>query len=258
MIRVFAAVRPDARASRHLAVALAAAGVFPELVDDADGGGFGEGYGAGARGGVPVLRPVAPENWHITLAFYGDIPQGAVPDLTAALRAQMGDLAPGEARLAGAGVFGGRTLWVGARDEPRGLLRSLAQRSAEAGEDAGVGMADEERPRYRAHLTVARLSSRWVAQERNRQRSRRDYERRQRKQRGGDSLRGLGEAEFVHSPLSPGVLDAPSRALSVYEGPTFPVEEVELIASRLGEGPGGGPAYELLETIALPGGGFDW
>jgi 2'-5' RNA ligase len=41
------------------------------------------------------------------------------------------------------------------------------------------------------------------------------------------------------------------RTLEGYAGPSWPVEEVALIASHLGEGAGGRPRYEHLATAAL-------
>ena len=95
--------------------------------------------------------PSAPERWHLTLAFLGDVegperlvgPLGAVCAGTPAL----------SLRLAGSGEFGrGGPVWVGVE----GDLRAL---TALAGELAGVcrrcGVPVERRP-YRPHLTVGR------------------------------------------------------------------------------------------------------
>ncbi len=41
------------------------------------------------------------------------------------------------------------------------------------------------------------------------------------------------------------------RALAVYEGPRWQVDELLLVSSRPGAGRGGGPLYEAVETFPL-------
>ena len=41
------------------------------------------------------------------------------------------------------------------------------------------------------------------------------------------------------------------RVLSAYEGPEWTVDEVELVASHLGEGPRNRPRHEPVATFAL-------
>ncbi|MFI0241553.1 RNA 2',3'-cyclic phosphodiesterase [Streptomyces sp. NPDC016845] len=98
------------------------------------------------------LRWAGRPGWHLTLAFYGDVPETTVPELRerlarAAARTEAFDLA-----LRGGGQFGGRTLWTGVHgrtDE----LRLLADRAEAAGRKAGL---PGEHRRYRPHLTLAR------------------------------------------------------------------------------------------------------
>ena len=233
-MRLFAALRPDARALDHLAGALVGAGV-----GEGPAGGVAGPGGSAGTGGPPPLRVVPPTQQHVTLAFYGEVPAGAVDDLTDALRDEVRALGlgpdAGRATLAGAGVFSGRTLWVGVRDEPAGLVRSLAVAAADAAAVAGVRLPDEDRPRFRAHLTVARRSARGAG--RRRERDRRDRDRRRGPRRDG--------------PPAPDPLDGPAHALAVYVGPSWPVAEVQLVASRLGEGAGGGPLHELVARLPL-------
>ncbi|WP_030453907.1 RNA 2',3'-cyclic phosphodiesterase [Herbidospora cretacea] len=108
------------------------------------------------RDAWPDLTWVEPANWHITLAFLGEVPDGARPDLNtrlarAARRHQPLPLALGEA-----GTFTGRggvsVMWLGVR-EP-GRLARLAQSVAAGARRAGVGQPDG-RP-YRAHFTLVR------------------------------------------------------------------------------------------------------
>ncbi|NMA77201.1 MAG: RNA 2',3'-cyclic phosphodiesterase [Actinomycetales bacterium] len=146
-MRVFAAIRPSPQALEHLDSA---------LQEVRDGAGL-------------TLRWGDPEQWHLTLAFHPDLPEGAVP----------------------------ATL--------------------------------EDRRRRRAHLTVGRLSARAPRAPRRRR----------------------GEAR----PPDPSqlVLSRAVHALSVYRGPAWDAEEVELLSSHLGQGRSGGPRHELLGTVPLGG-----
>lgn len=94
-----------------------------------------------------VLRWVPREKLHVTLAFYGEVPDGALPAIAAELESMGGGPAP-ELDLRGAGTFAERTLWVGVGgdvDAVRGLMRRAG----------GVGGREPER-RNRPHITVAR------------------------------------------------------------------------------------------------------
>ncbi|MDN5726189.1 MAG: hypothetical protein L0G99_09705, partial [Propionibacteriales bacterium] len=44
------------------------------------------------------------------------------------------------------------------------------------------------------------------------------------------------------------------RALSVYDGPEWTVDRLQLISSRLGEGPGGGPLHEVVDEFPFSAG----
>lgn len=155
------------------------------------------------------LRWVHHAQWHITTAFYGEVPEGAVGELAGELTRVAAASRPMSLHLSGAGSFAGRTLWMGvsgrtSADET--TLVDLMRACAELGAD---------RDRQRAHLTVAR-----VAGGRGRRRN-------------AASRPGTGLAHLV-------------RALSVYRGPYFEVGEVVLYSSRLGAGPAGGPLHERL------------
>ena len=95
--------------------------------------------------------PSAPERWHVTLAFLGEVADPAA--LLPALAAVCGRHRPLELRLAGSGDFGrGGPVWVGVEGD-RTRLSSLAGDVAQACRDLGV---DVERRPYRPHLTVGR------------------------------------------------------------------------------------------------------
>ncbi|MGW6718904.1 RNA 2',3'-cyclic phosphodiesterase [Streptomyces sp. NPDC054995] len=130
--RLFAAVLPPASAVAGLRTALAPLHALP-----------------GARD----LRWTGPEGWHFTLAFYGEVPEDAAPELEARLERAARRTEPFALRVHGAGHFGGRALWAGAAG---GLdtLRLLAERADAAARRTGLPM--EEHRRYTPHLTLAR------------------------------------------------------------------------------------------------------
>ncbi|MFC7405402.1 RNA 2',3'-cyclic phosphodiesterase [Georgenia alba] len=171
--------------------------------------------------GRPALRWLPAEQRHITLAFYGEVADGAVDDLTADLTATAARFAPPSLRLHGAGVFSGRTLWVGVQhEEPRGhsapatLLTDLMAACEDVGERFVPQL--ERRGRHRAHVTLARSR---------------------------DPRRGDGE------------LRRRSRALAVYAGPVWSAGELLLVRSELGAGKGGSARHTTLAEIPLGGDG---
>jgi RNA 2',3'-cyclic 3'-phosphodiesterase len=132
VVRLFAALVPPEPVLEHLADALAA-----------------------VRGGpADTLRWVPPENLHVTLAFYGEIPDAALADVAAGLAEEVTGIADDgvAAELRGCGTFGGRTLWVGVGGETD-RLRDLMDAAART---AGLAAGERHRP----HLTVARSGRR--------------------------------------------------------------------------------------------------
>lgn len=110
------------------------------------------------RPGEPRWSPRPAQ--HVTLAFFGDVPDSRVAALTEALGRVPGGPSV-HLRLSGAGTFPGRgaprVLWVGA-DGDLDALAALAAGAADAGASVGVASRNEGRP-YRPHLTVGR----WAA-----------------------------------------------------------------------------------------------
>ncbi|MEU6366338.1 RNA 2',3'-cyclic phosphodiesterase [Streptomyces sp. NPDC046931] len=104
--------------------------------------------------GADGLRWTGRPGWHFTLAFYGEVDEEVVPDLSAHLERAARRTPSFRLALRGGGQFGhGRALWTGAEgDLP--TLRLLAERSEAAARKAGVPMGEHRR--YKAHLTVAR------------------------------------------------------------------------------------------------------
>ncbi|WP_159798025.1 RNA 2',3'-cyclic phosphodiesterase [Puerhibacterium puerhi] len=206
-MRLFTAVYPSAEASAHLDLAL---------------GGVG---GAAVADPGASLRWVPKEQRHVTLAFHGEVPDGAAPGFVADLRAALAQQEPFDVALAGGGSFGGRTLWVGVGEGLEGLraLSAAAERSA-----ALAGFRADDRAGGRPHLTVARA---FVPRGRDRV------------DRGG-ARRARGRDEV--SPLV-----AWAHALAVYRGPAWRVDAVHVVTSRLGQGRSGGPLHEDLAVLPV-------
>ncbi|WP_128375023.1 RNA 2',3'-cyclic phosphodiesterase [Streptomyces cavernae] len=104
--------------------------------------------------GAEALTWTGRPGWHFTLAFYGEVAEETVPELSerlarAARRTEVFPLL-----VQGGGAFGqGHALWVGANGEVESM-RLLADRAEAAGRRAGLTM--QEHRRYRPHLTLAR------------------------------------------------------------------------------------------------------
>jgi len=104
--------------------------------------------------GADTLRWTGRPGWHYTLAFYGEVDEDVVPELSARLERAARRTEPFGLAVRGGGQFGqGRALWAGAEGDLAGL-RLLADRCEAAARKAGVGMGEHRR--YRAHLTLAR------------------------------------------------------------------------------------------------------
>lgn len=195
-MRLFAAVHPTRAAREHLVGALRE---VRELTGTA-------------------LRWGDPEQWHVTLAFYGEQPEAAVSELGELLSDVARDHAPLTVCLRGAGSFSGTTLWMGVGGASDALVDLMH----------ACSLDPEERARQRAHLTVARMSrAERTRKARERRRSSRTVA------RPGPEL-----AHVVH-------------ALSVYEGPAWTVSELSLVSSELGEGRSGGALHRTVQRFRL-------
>ncbi|MFF5703732.1 RNA 2',3'-cyclic phosphodiesterase [Streptomyces sp. NPDC012794] len=100
----------------------------------------------------PRMRWNRVEDWHITLAFLGELPVGAVPPLRPALADLAAARRPVRLSLRGGGHFDERVLWSGVGGE-LDELHVLASEVRAAVKECGVAFAD--RP-LRPHLTLAR------------------------------------------------------------------------------------------------------
>ncbi|MFJ2016839.1 RNA 2',3'-cyclic phosphodiesterase [Streptomyces nodosus] len=131
-MRLFAAVVPPPEAIDELAVAV---------------------HGLERMPGAGGLRWTGRPAWHFTLAFYGEVAEEVVPELSERLARAARHSEPFPVALCGGGHFGGRALWVGASGDLE-ALRLLADRAESAGRRAGLEMGEHRG--YRAHLTLAR------------------------------------------------------------------------------------------------------
>jgi 2'-5' RNA ligase len=113
-------------------------------------------FGHGAAAGDPVLRPVKPDDLHLTLAFLGHRPLDELEPAAEAVRACAPAAAPPLAL--------GAPLWLSPRrphvltvalEDPTGELEALQARLVAALHDA-VGF-EPERRRFLPHVTVARV-----------------------------------------------------------------------------------------------------
>ncbi|MGP3983535.1 RNA 2',3'-cyclic phosphodiesterase [Streptomyces sp. KR80] len=103
--------------------------------------------------GASRLRWTGRDGWHFTLAFYGEVAEERVPELSRRLERAAHRHGPFGLRLAGGGRFDRAVVWVGA-DGGLEVMRRLADSAAAAARRTGLSM-DEHRA-YAPHLTIAR------------------------------------------------------------------------------------------------------
>ncbi|MGH3771352.1 MAG: RNA 2',3'-cyclic phosphodiesterase [Pseudonocardiaceae bacterium] len=108
---------------------------------------------AGLREVAPELRWTRPEQWHLTLAFLGEVGDDVVDELTRRLGRAAARHPPLSLSLGGGGRFGYQVLWTGVRGDRDGLRR-LADSVRAAARRSRLPV--EQRP-YRPHLTLARV-----------------------------------------------------------------------------------------------------
>jgi 2'-5' RNA ligase len=156
------------------------------------------------------LRWAAEENWHLTLAFLGDVPDRKADELEERLERAARRRPPMNLRIAGAGAFPNaavaRVLWTGVHGDRTALSR-LASGTRAAANRAGVEVAGR---RFTPHITLARTK------------------------RPVDVTRWL-------------------RVFEPYDGPPWTADSIELISSRLGQGPNRGSAYDTVGEWTLLG-----
>jgi 2'-5' RNA ligase len=120
-VRLFVSLRPSPQAVAHLAAALSS------------------------------RRTSTPEQWHITLAFLGEVSNPT--SLYDGLRAAAARTPPFEIHLAGSGAFtGARVVWVGVA----GDLDGLGTLAADVQQACRSVVVPVEHRRFRPHLTVGK------------------------------------------------------------------------------------------------------
>jgi RNA 2',3'-cyclic 3'-phosphodiesterase len=176
-VRLFVAVTPPAGVLSDLDAAVAAA--------------------RAGRGGRRDLRWTGLADWHITLAFLGEVTAPVADRLAPQLERAAQRHPPLSLAFAGAGAFPdparARVLWCGLDGDRRALAELAASVAAGAGR-AGAPPPDAGRP-FRPHLTLAR------------------------------SRRAPADVQDLVTALTP------------YQGPRWRAERAELIESHLGGQP---------------------
>ena len=107
--------------------------------------------------GVP-MKPVEPENLHITLRFIGEVPEGLVEEIKREVIGRL-EFDPFDLELKGLGAFPGpyrpRVVWVGVGEGSEGLrrLHDLVEEGLRR-----LGVPPERGAKeYVPHLTLARI-----------------------------------------------------------------------------------------------------
>ena len=88
-------------------------------------------------------------NWHVTLGFFGEQPEGVVDELALSLQAAGRETPSFDLNLAGAGTFRHDVCWIGVND-PDNALGPLAERVRQTYATAG------QHAQNRFHVTVSR------------------------------------------------------------------------------------------------------
>jgi len=105
-------------------------------------------------------RDAPKQNWHLTLAFYGDVAGQDVDILTESLAACAYEISPIELKLGDPGVFPhenrARVFWLGVEDAiGAGKLKAFSRCCRQAGHATLRKRTAKEEP-FRGHITLAR------------------------------------------------------------------------------------------------------
>ena len=121
-----------------------------------------------ARAGVGGLRPVRPENMHLTLKFFGNVSAQQVEAIIDTVTHTAKSIRPFTLRLGNVGAYPNnrspRVLWVGL-DGDVAPLQDAHRRIETALEQIGIKPDSRE---FRPHLTIARIRDRASHTERRR------------------------------------------------------------------------------------------
>ena len=120
------------------------------------------------RAGVDGLKPVRPENMHLTVKFFGDVSSTRVDSIVCTIERAAKALHPFTLRLGNVGAYPNgrnpRVLWVGL-DGDVASLREAHRRIDNALADINI---KPDSRKFSPHLTVARLRDRSTSSERRR------------------------------------------------------------------------------------------
>lgn len=104
------------------------------------------------------LRPVNPENLHLTLKFLGEVPDESIDGIKKAMDDSFSNFEPFEASLEGTGAFPStnymRVVWVGMKENSE---RIIEMQKALDENLAPLGFSKEKK--FHPHLTLARVKS---------------------------------------------------------------------------------------------------
>ncbi len=107
--------------------------------------------------GFPKLKWVRPENIHLTLKFFGDIPVDSINRIGEVMAAVSKGVAPMTLTAGGLGVFPTirrpRVIWTGLKGRIHELIEFQKRLDGNLEE---IGFPGENRP-FKAHLTLARI-----------------------------------------------------------------------------------------------------
>jgi 2'-5' RNA ligase len=110
---------------------------------------------APVRSSLERANWVDPSRWHVTVKFFGEIPESGLSVLGNVLQAAAGDRLP--IQLRGVGAFPDlrepQVIWVGVRDQGDGL-KLLHRRLNDACYTLGY---EADNRKFRPHITVARI-----------------------------------------------------------------------------------------------------
>lgn len=108
---------------------------------------------------APDVKWVAPENFHITLKFLGNVDEAVMPDIISAVEEGTQGFSSFDLGISGAGAFPNparaRVVWVGStdgREKLADLVRSIDKQLTE------LGFEKEDKP-FKAHVTIGRVKT---------------------------------------------------------------------------------------------------
>lgn len=115
---------------------------------------------AGGRG-VDCIRPVKPENMHLTVRFFGNVSAQQVESIIAAVRRSARSIRPFTLTLGGVGAYpsvgNARVVWVGLEDDGLAPLLDTRRRIDDALAQAAF---ERDHRKFSPHVTIARIRDR--------------------------------------------------------------------------------------------------